>query len=376
MQTLFYFGSNERMYEHLLEDPQTHLLRFETVTDLIREASRTRLDGIMVDEKEVDADRFMEELTGSGYPGPFLLLKTQVIIMVKDIKDRSRRILVIDYSTVTDSILQFISTCREAEAANFRGYEIPLVGSSREMMEVKELVSSYVASPDPVFIIGESGTGKGIIAKSLHECSGCTGAFQNLNCSSIQGSLFESEMFGHTKGSFTGAVGDRKGLLETAQDGTVFLDEIGDLPMDQQPKLLKAIEEKQFRKVGSSKMIDYNARFVSATNKKNVSKEKFRQDLFFRISTLSVSIPPLRDHVDDLPELVHHLLWIKHPQFTISEVSYRTLMEYDWPGNVRQLGACLDFFCNQFDSTKVLSINKAWFDTYLTRIVKGFFEDI
>jgi DNA-binding NtrC family response regulator len=220
-----------------------------------------------------------------------------------------------------------------------------LMGTSPKMQRVYKMIEKVSQHTYPVLILGESGTGKELVAHSIHYC----GARQHkpfvpVDCSGLVPTLIESELFGYVKGAFTGAQQSRAGLLETANGGTVFLDEIGDLPIDLQAKLLRALQEREIRPVGSTERVRIDVRVVAATHRDLESAIRtgaFRQDLFFRLNVMQLKLPPLRDRKGDIPLLVNSFLEkFCDPQEasrTISEDFMRRLMAYDWPGNVREL---------------------------------------
>jgi two-component system response regulator AtoC len=197
-----------------------------------------------------------------------------------------------------------------------------------------------------VLIEGESGTGKELVAKAIHyDGARHAGSFVVLNCAAVPETLFESELFGYTKGAFTGASQDKPGLFELAQGGTLFLDEIGNVSLEMQKKMLRAIQEKEIRRVGGKNVIKVDTRLICASNrdlKELISTGQFREDLYYRISVIKVVLPPLRDRRDDISLLVVHFLSsiakeTKLHQKTISPDVMALFMKYDWPGNVREL---------------------------------------
>jgi two-component system response regulator HydG len=198
----------------------------------------------------------------------------------------------------------------------------------------------------PILIEGESGTGKELTARAVHlNSSRSEKPFYPINCAGLSESLLESELFGHVKGSFTGAAADRKGLFQAADKGTLFLDEIGDMPLAMQAKLLRVLEDGLVTPVGGTSPVKVDVRFISATNHdlaKLVEEKKFRQDLYFRIRGVSVTLPPLRNRPQDIPELFGFFLKksceeLKRDIHLITEPAMRAMMSYEWPGNVRQL---------------------------------------
>jgi transcriptional regulator with PAS, ATPase and Fis domain len=229
-----------------------------------------------------------------------------------------------------------------------------VVGKSRKMRELYYFVRSISDSLSNVLIRGETGVGKGLIAKLIHFYSiNRNGPFIHVNCSAIPESLLESELFGHTKGAFTGAINDRKGRFELANNGTLFLDEIGDLSLAMQTKLLRVVEDKKFEKLGSNTPIESNVRIIAATNKnieEAVLKGTFRADLYYRLNIIPIFIPPLRDRMEDLPLLINHFIdklnnqYNKDPKIrSVSCYAFDVLSKYSWPGNIRELENVLEY---------------------------------
>lgn len=224
--------------------------------------------------------------------------------------------------------------------------ELEIVGKSPKIISMKEEITKAAASQSRVIIYGESGTGKELVARSLHTASDRrNNNFIEVNCAAIPNELIESELFGHEKGSFTGAFERKKGKFELADEGTLFLDEIGDMSPAAQAKVLRIIETQEFLRVGGSKNIKVDVRIIAATNKSlqdEIKKGNFREDLYFRLNVIPIQVPPLRERKDDIPLLVEYFLNSFARQYgqKIKEVSKATsqaLMEYDWPGNVREL---------------------------------------
>ncbi len=221
-----------------------------------------------------------------------------------------------------------------------------IVGKSPQMQQVFNLIIQVGPGRSTIMILGESGTGKELVAKAIHNCSPrLNGPFITVNSGSIPADLLESELFGHVRGAFTGATNTKKGLFEIADQGTIFLDEVGTLPLATQAKLLRVIQELEFRRVGGLENIKVDVRIIAATNinlKQAVERREFRDDLYYRLNVISVSLPPLRDRREDVPLLVEHFL----PRFSdenhrsryaVQQDALKCLMEYDWPGNVREL---------------------------------------
>src|SRR5882762_3792001 len=220
-----------------------------------------------------------------------------------------------------------------------------LIGVSPRMQRVYKLIEKVAQHNYPVLILGESGTGKELVARSIH-FSGPRGnkPFSLVDCSSLVPTLIESELFGYVKGAFTGAQHSKQGLFEAAGDGTLFLDEIGDLPVDLQAKLLRALQEHEVKPVGSNERVGIRARVIAATNRDleaSIRTGTFRQDLYFRLNVVQIKLPPLRDRRVDIPLLVNAFLEKfsdpARPIRTISEDAMRRIMTYDWPGNIREL---------------------------------------
>jgi len=221
-----------------------------------------------------------------------------------------------------------------------------ILGKSRPMQEVFELIRRVADSPSNLLITGESGTGKELVAKAIHYNSDRRDRpFVAVNSAAIPEQLLESELFGHMRGAFTDAKADRPGLFEEAQKGTLFLDEISELPLMLQAKLLRAIQEREIRRVGSTKSIPVDVRIIAATNLNladEVKAKHFREDLYYRLNVIEIRLPPLRDRRDDIPLLVENFLHKcakanRKPLQGISESSLALLIDYSWPGNVREL---------------------------------------
>jgi DNA-binding NtrC family response regulator len=220
-----------------------------------------------------------------------------------------------------------------------------LIGQSSPMRRLYELITKVSQSTSSVLITGESGTGKELVARAIHfKGSRCEQPLVPVDCSALSPTLVESELFGHVKGAFTGANYSKRGLLQAADRGTIFLDEIGELPMCLQAKLLRVLQEKEIRPLGSTERIPINSRIIAATNRDleaGVRAGTFRQDLYFRLNVVQIRVPTLRERKGDIPLLVAHFLEnffdVLPPVRAISDGAMRRLMAYDWPGNVREL---------------------------------------
>ena len=228
-----------------------------------------------------------------------------------------------------------------------------LIGNSPGMEKVYRILSKVAFSTHPVLILGESGTGKELVARSIHSTGPhADRPFIPVDCGSLVPTLIESELFGHVKGAFTGADRAKEGLLAAAQGGTVFLDEIGELPLDLQAKLLRALQEKEVRPVGATHAVPISARVLAATNRDliaMVAQGQFRKDLYFRLNVVNLKIPPLRDRREDIPLFAEYFLERVQREsgkpHRFSEEALRLMMEYDWPGNVRELQNAVERTC-------------------------------
>jgi two-component system nitrogen regulation response regulator NtrX len=228
-----------------------------------------------------------------------------------------------------------------------------LIGESQKIVDLKEDIMKAATSAGRVIIYGESGAGKELVARALHSQSDRKNkSFIEVNCAAIPHELIESELFGHEKGSFTGAFESKKGKFELADEGTLFLDEIGDMSLTTQAKVLRVIETQEFQRVGGSRKIKVDVRIIAATNKdlqEEIEKSEFREDLYFRLSVIPINVPPLRDRKYDIPLLVRYFLKQiaqrdgQKPK-KVSKATLRALTDYDWPGNVRELKNTIEHF--------------------------------
>src|SRR5262245_1254277 len=228
-----------------------------------------------------------------------------------------------------------------------------VLSKSPRMLEVFDLIGHVAESASTVLIIGETGTGKEQVALALHRASAGTrpGAFVAVNCAALPETLLESELFGHEKGSFTGAVGQRKGRFEQAHGGTLFLDEVGDIPLSMQVKLLRVLQERKFERVGGTEPIEVDVRVVAATHcplEQFVRDGKFREDLYYRLNVVRIDLPPLRNRLEDIPVLVDHFCqkFARTGQaVSVSPEAMEVLLRAPWPGNVRQLENAIERAC-------------------------------
>jgi len=225
-----------------------------------------------------------------------------------------------------------------------------LVGNSRETRRVRKMIEQVAPTEATVLVLGESGTGKEVVARNIHYYSKRRAKpFVPINCGAIPSELLESELFGHEKGSFTGAIGARQGRFELANGGTIFLDEIGDMPLSMQVKLLRVIQERSFERVGSNKSIKSDVRIVAATHRNletHIKEGKFREDLYYRLNVFPVEMPRLRDRVEDLPLLINELITRleheKNSSVRLTPAAVMALCNYAWPGNVRELANLME----------------------------------
>ncbi|HEX8176875.1 MAG TPA: sigma-54 dependent transcriptional regulator [Pyrinomonadaceae bacterium] len=245
---------------------------------------------------------------------------------------------------------QLLQTIRRA-LSKLDELDLEIISDSAEMEAVKKMIVKVARSSSTVLIRGESGTGKELIARAIHTQSPrAAEMFQAVNCAAINENLLESELFGHEKGSFTGAHAEKKGLFEVADRGTLFLDEIGELDVGMQAKLLRALQERKIRRVGGVREMSVDVRVIAATNRDlraMVADKRFREDLYYRINVLSIDVPPLRERRDDIPVLINHFL-NKYTRNTarlcngLTPDTRRLMQEYSWPGNVRQLESAVE----------------------------------
>ncbi|MDQ6736684.1 MAG: sigma-54 dependent transcriptional regulator [Gemmatimonadota bacterium] len=224
------------------------------------------------------------------------------------------------------------------------------IGQSANWLSVLDLAATVAPTDSTVLLQGESGTGKEVVARYIHEMSGrAAKPFLSVNCGALPESLLESELFGHVKGSFTGAVRDKTGLLAAAEDGTFLLDEVGEMTAATQVKLLRALQQREVLPVGATEAIPINTRVIAATNRdleRDVKTGQFRSDLYYRLNVIAIHLPPLRQRLEDIPLLAESFLQrAKAPVRTLSSEAMTALCDYDWPGNVRELENALERAC-------------------------------
>jgi len=243
-----------------------------------------------------------------------------------------------------------------------------IVGQSRALQEVLQLVEMVATTDSTVLLLGETGTGKELIARAVHDRSHRKNRkLVKLNCAAIPSGLLESELFGHERGAFTGAITQKIGRLELADQGTLFLDEIGDIPLELQPKLLRAVQEREFERLGSTHTKKVDVRFVAATHrnlKEMIWQKQFRQDLYYRLNIFPISIPPLRERPEDIPLLVRYFVrqFARRMNKNIERIlpeTMQALTRYPWPGNIRELQNVIERSVVVYEKGN-LSVKKSW----------------
>lgn len=248
-------------------------------------------------------------------------------------------------------VLTDITERRKLEAVFQNNLNSGLITQAPQMYEITNTIEQVAPTRASILLQGESGTGKTLLARMIHKKSSCAqGPLVEVNCAAIPDSLLESELFGHVKGAFTGAVSDRAGRFQAANGGTLFLDEISEIPLHLQPKLLKALDEQCFQMVGSDKNIEVNVRIIAATNqnlREMVDNGEFRADLYYRLAVIPIDVPALRERIGDIPLLIRHicdgLISRGYPDnIQCSEEAMRHMMDYPWPGNVRELANAVE----------------------------------
>ncbi|NOZ62625.1 MAG: sigma-54-dependent Fis family transcriptional regulator [Calditrichaeota bacterium] len=251
--------------------------------------------------------------------------------------------------------------------------EYQLIGNAAALAKVRQEIERAAPSEGRILIFGENGTGKELVAREIHQRSQQRkGPFVKVNCAAIPKDLIESELFGHEKGAFTGAIRKKSGLFEEANGGTLLLDEVGDLSLESQAKLLRVLQENEFNRVGGTAPVKFNARIISATNKnlpEEIGRGNFREDLFFRLNVIPIHVPPLRERKEDIPLLVKHFIRnysLKNGkrEKKLSPEALSLFFEYDWPGNVRELKNFIERLVIMTDGDEILAQN-----------VKTFFPD-
>ncbi|PYS05902.1 MAG: Fis family transcriptional regulator [Acidobacteria bacterium] len=323
-------------------------------------AKGTDIDLVISDIKMADMSGidFLRELRATNYSGQFILLTayatTETAIQalkmgafdyILKTENFIEELKFVVYSALENRRLREENTYLRREFRKVHGMG-NLIGKSKKMQELFKMIEVVSATNSTVMITGESGTGKELVAKAIHLNSPrAEESFISVNCGAFTETLLESELFGYVRGAFTGAAGNKKGLFEVADKGTIFLDEVGDTSQAMQVKLLRVLQERTFRRVGGTEEISVDVRIISATNRdlsEMVAENQFREDLFYRISVIPLDLPPLRQRRDDIPLLADHFLARLNSSMSkrierISDEALKKMESYDWPGNVREL---------------------------------------
>lgn len=256
------------------------------------------------------------------------------------------KLIYLNYNNISlEKLLLQINTALLRQNSKSHLYrKIGIIGKSNIIQTLRNNIATVAKYNSPVLIIGQTGTGKNLIAQSIHNYSRLNGKFVPINCANLSDSLFESELFGHTKGSFTNAY-DKVGYLKLADSGTLFFDEFSELSISNQPRILRVIENQSFYRLGDVKETKTNVRLLFASNQSEDffhNNKKFRKDLFYRISTTIIRVPPLVEHIEDISDLINYHISKNTYQFSFSESNIQYLKEYSWPGNVRELFSFID----------------------------------
>ena len=318
--------------------------------------ARARFQAILLDVwlPKMDGIETLEALRKQGFHGPVIMIsghgtietavratKLGAFDFIEKPLTLEKIVLVVHNALRQERLEQENRWLREQVAAKHT-----LIGESEPVKHLRDDIARAAPSNGRVLIFGENGTGKELVARLIHEMSDrANRPFVEMNCAAVPEELIESELFGHEKGSFTGAVDNKRGRFELADEGTLFLDEIGDMSLRMQAKVLRALQEQRFQSVGGSKTISVNVRVIAATNKnleEAIEKGEFREDLYFRLNVIPLTLPPLRDRGDDVPLLVEHFVdefareYGRRPK-KLSPKAMAALCSYRWPGNVREL---------------------------------------
>ncbi|GAC1340000.1 MAG: sigma-54 dependent transcriptional regulator [Myxococcales bacterium] len=321
--------------------------------------ARVRPDAALLDYELPDGTALdlLPRLRDAEVPVVVLTANGTIDLAVRAIKEGADQFLTkpVELPALFDVLQRVIEHRRDrskrvaVERRDARSAPDPFIGTSPAILQLREEAGRLAAADGPVLILGETGSGKGVLASWLHRNGPrADEAFVDLNCAGLSRELLESDLFGHERGAFTGASAQKRGLLEVAHRGSLFLDELGDVDLQVQPRLLKVLEEKRFRRIGDVQDRQVDVRLIAATHQdlsEAVREKRFRADLFFRISTLPLRIPPLRERAADIPALAERLLAGLSPARGHLELSPRAvaqLQEYRWPGNVRELRNVLE----------------------------------
>jgi two-component system, NtrC family, response regulator AtoC len=351
-------ASIRSLLKEMLGDEGYEVVEVKTGAEVLRTVPKVEPNLVILDFKMPDMDgiEVLRRLGSQGHKVPVLMLTgfgsaSTAIEATKlgafdyvtkpfDVADVLHRVRqVYNYQSLASEV-------RKLRAELGRDLSERMIGNSQRMQDIYKTIGMISQTDANVLIMGETGAGKEVVADTIHHHSNYrNGPLVKVNLTALPETLVESELFGHEKGSFTGAVAQRKGRFEMAHKGTIFLDEIGDMTLSTQRKLLRVLQDKQFERVGGSAAVKVDCRIVAATNrnlKEEVDAGRFREDLYYRLNVVTINVPPLRERKDDIPLLTEHFL-VKFrytptsPPARISEEAMQTLVNYDWPGNVRQL---------------------------------------
>ena len=324
------------------------MLSQETIDAVISDIRMPEMDGVEMLERIKKRDSEIAVILMTAYPsidGVVRAMKAGAYDYIQKPFENNEEILItLERAIERRSLLQRNRYLSEQLEARY-GLE-NLIGQSPAMQRVIDLIRKVAPTQSTVLIFGESGTGKEVAARAIHQISDRRNrSFIAINCGALPRDLLESELFGYEKGAFTDAKAAKKGLVEVASGGTLFLDEIGDLPLELQTKILRTIETREYRRLGSTQWKSADIRILAATNKNlenEIKEERFREDLFFRLNTLQIILPPLRERREDIPMLMEHFIaelneTLNRRTSGVSARAMRGLIRYEWPGNVREL---------------------------------------
>ncbi|MBI4640350.1 MAG: sigma-54-dependent Fis family transcriptional regulator, partial [Candidatus Tectomicrobia bacterium] len=319
--------------------------RDNSVRIILTDLRMPEMDGVELLQRAKKHDPSLDVLIMTGYgtiQSAVQAIKIGATDYITKPFDKDELLQAVKKIVKMQKLQQEVSRLRSELQTKYRFDNI--IGQSQKMKEVFEKMAAAAENDFPVLITGESGTGKELVAKAIHY-SGLRskGPFVPVNCGALPRDLIESELFGHKRGSFTGAINDAPGLFRSAREGTIFLDEIAEMSHDTQAKLLRALQEKRIRPVGEAKEVPVDIRIMAATNldiKKALEDGTLREDLYYRLSVITINLPSLRERIDDLPLLVHHFIdklntLYKREIKGIEDGALNLLMEYSWPGNIR-----------------------------------------
>src|SRR5215468_5203245 len=357
--------SIRELLEIFLKKEGFHVTSSSSAEQALGQLKASEFDLVISDIKMPDMSgiEFLRELRDTGFSGQFILLtafasaetaiqalKMGAFDYILKTENFMEELKLVVFGALENRQLREENTYLRREFRKVHGMG-NLIGKSRKMQELFKMIEVVSATNSTVLITGESGTGKELVAKAIHLNSPrAEEAFVSVNCGAFTETLLESELFGYVRGAFTGATGNKKGLFEVADKGTIFLDEIGDTSLAMQVKLLRVLQERMIRRVGGTEEIAVDVRIIAATNRdlsEMVAESQFREDLYYRISVFPLELPPLRHRRDDVPLLANHFLGQLNTTMSkkidrISDEALKKMESYDWPGNVRELENALE----------------------------------